>query len=190
MQPILIHRALRAVNRHRVLLGFGALALGAAVISGCASSVPHGINPVANFNVQRYAGTWYEIARIDHSFEKGLINTTGTYSLNPDGTLKVVNRGYDPARNAWKETEGKAKFAGSRHVGALKVSFFGPFYGGYNIVHLSDDYLTSMVIGDSPKFLWILSRSKTVPEDQMRALLSQAQTLGVDTSAVIRVPQD
>nr|WP_291114737.1 lipocalin family protein [Hydrogenophaga sp.] len=147
------------------------------------------MQPVTNFDVGRYAGTWYELARIDHRFEKGLVNVSAQYSLNSDGTVKVVNRGFNPAKNEWKEATGTARFLGDPRTAALKVSFFGPFYGGYNVVRLSDDYQTALVIGNTRDYFWLLSRQKTMPEAQKRALLAEAARLGVDLNKVIEVPQ-
>lgn len=163
---------------------------GAAVaLPGCAVSVPQGVQPVSGFDASKYMGTWYELARIDHRFEKGLTQVTATYSLNADGSVAVVNRGYDAAKQEWREAEGKARFLGQADEAALKVSFFGPFYGGYNVVSLDDQYQTALVIGGSLDYLWILSRTKSIPESQRQALLQKAQALGVDLDQVIRVEQ-
>ena len=166
-----------------------ALVAAALFVSGCAVRVPDNLQPVTNFDVKRYAGTWYELARIDHRFEKGLVKTSAQYSLNPDGTVKVVNRGFNPAKNEWKEAVGTARFLGDPQTAALKVSFFGPFYGGYNVVRLSDDYQTALVIGNTRDYFWLLSRQKTMPEAQKQALLAEAARLGVDLNKVIEVPQ-
>ncbi|CAM4378431.1 Outer membrane lipoprotein Blc [Comamonas aquatilis] len=161
----------------------------AAAVSGCAVSVPKGIQPVASFDVKRYMGTWYELVRIDHHFEKGLTEVSAHYSLNDDGTVTVVNRGYDAARKEWREANGKASLLGDPSLAALKVSFFGPFYGGYNVVSLDDEYQTSLVIGDSLDYFWLLSRSKSIPEQKFRQLLEKAQGFGVDLSRVLVVAQ-
>lgn len=160
-----------------------------ALLSGCAVSVPKGIQPVENFDAKRYMGTWYELARIEHSFEKGLTQVSAQYSLNDDGTVAVVNRGYDASKKEWRQANGKAQFLSDPSVAALKVSFFGPFYGGYNVVSLDDQYQTSLVIGNSLNYFWLLSRSKSIPEQQFRRLLEKAQSLGVDLSQVQVVPQ-
>ena len=163
---------------------------GAAVaLPGCAVSVPQGVQPVSGFDASKYMGTWYELARIDHRFEKGLTQVTASYSLNADGSVTVVNRGYDPAKQQWREAQGKARFLGQADEAALKVSFFGPFYGGYNVVSLDEQYQTALVIGSSTVYMWILSRSKTIPATQRQALLQKAQALGVDLDQVIRVEQ-
>ena len=98
--------------------------------------VPEGIEPVTGFEVERYMGRWYEVARLDHSFERGMEQVTATYELRPDGTVAVLNRGYRADKGEWGEASGKARFLGEPDVAALKVSFFGPFYGGYNVVDL------------------------------------------------------
>ena len=161
----------------------------AVALPGCAVSVPPGVQPVSNFDASKYMGTWYELARIDHRFEKGLTQVTATYSLNADGSVTVLNRGYDPVKQQWREAQGKARFLRQADEAALKVSFFGPFYGGYNVVSLDDQYQTALVIGSSLDYMWILSRSKTIPETQRQALLEKAQTLGIDLAQVIRVEQ-
>nr|WP_114864270.1 lipocalin family protein [Comamonas sp. AG1104] len=147
------------------------------------------MQPVAGFDAKRYMGTWYELARIEHSFEKGLTQVSAQYSLNDDGTVAVVNRGYDASKKEWRQANGKARFLGDPSIAALKVSFFGPFYGGYNVVSLDDQYQTSLVIGNSLDYFWLLSRSKSIPEQHFRRLLEKAQSLGVDLSQVQVVPQ-
>lgn len=161
----------------------------AAAFWGCAVSVPQGVQPVSGFDVTRYKGTWYELARIEHRFEKGLSQVSAQYSLNEDGSVTVINRGYDPAKQEWRQARGRARFLGRPDVAALKVSFFGPFYGGYNVVSLDDEYQTALVIGDSLDYFWLLSRSKTIPEQQFRRLLEKASSLGVDLSRVQVVAQ-
>lgn len=99
-----------------------------ALIAGC-TGVPEGIKPIEDFTLDRYRGKWYEIARLDHSFERGLSRVTAEYSLREDGGVKVVNRSFDAEHARWKQSEGKAYFVGAPNVGHLKVSFFGPFYG-------------------------------------------------------------
>lgn len=184
------HKPTRA-SRSSTRLWAALAAVGAvAFISGCAVTVPKEVKPVTHFDVQRYAGTWYELARIDHSFEKGLSQTSAQYSLNDDGTVKVINKGYNAEKKTWKTSEGKAKFLGEPTVAALKVSFFGPFYGGYNVVDLDADYQTSLVIGGDLDYFWLLSRKKELPPADVDRLLSKAKSLGVDLRKVIRVPQD
>lgn len=153
-------------------------------LAGCVHA-PDGIEPVRNFDVQRYMGTWYEVARLDHGFERGMDKVTATYSLQPDGTVRVVNRGFLTAKNEWREAVGKAKFTGSPEVGALKVSFFGPFYGGYNVVDIDPDYTTVLIVGPTRSYLWILSRVPDPPAATVERLVRKARDLGFETGALV-----
>jgi len=156
-------------------------------LGGYTTRVPEGLQPVTGFDVSRYMGKWYEIARLDHSFERGLQNVTAEYTAGPDGKILVLNRGYDAATRHWEETEGKAQFVGDPKLGSLKVSFFGPFYGGYHVIALDRDYRYAMLTGPSRKYLWILARENTLPEDITQGLLHQAKIWGFDTDKVLRV---
>jgi apolipoprotein D and lipocalin family protein len=161
----------------------------AAALLGC-TSVPNGLKPVSNFDTERYLGTWYEIARLDHSFERNLMNVSAEYVLNPNGTIEVTNRGYNEKERKWQAIEGKAKFIGDNTQGSLKVSFFGPFYGGYHVIALDTEaYQYAMVAGPNRSYLWILSRDKTLNQDIYDELVSQAQNWGFDTSQLIKVSQ-
>ena len=155
---------------------------------GC-TQMPKEFVPIKGFEVQRYLGTWYEIARLDHSFEKGLTRVTAEYSLNPDGTLRVVNRGFDSTRNRWKKAEGRAKFVSSPNEGRLKVSFFGPFYGGYNILDLDTEYSRVLIAGNDRSYLWILARQPHLADTTLATLIQKAKSLGFDTDALTYVPQ-
>jgi apolipoprotein D and lipocalin family protein len=155
------------------------------LLSSC-TGIPEGITPVNNFDVQRYLGTWYEIARLDHSFERGLEQVTANYSLNSDRSITVVNQGFDPEREQWKSATGKAKFVGQSDTGHLKVSFFGPFYGSYVIFHLEkDNYSHALVAGPSRKYFWILSRTPTLPTQQLETLVAIAKKNGFATDQLI-----
>ncbi|MBN2752661.1 MAG: lipocalin family protein [Rhodospirillaceae bacterium] len=158
-------------------------------LSAC-TGVPDGVTPVTRFDVSRYLGTWYEIARLDHRFERGLVAVSATYTLNSDGSLKVVNRGYDPKKCAWRESTGRAKFMADPNTGHLAVSFFGPFYGGYTVFALDHDaYAWAMVSGPSRDYLWILSRTPTLPDAIRTTLVEQAHGLGFPTDGLITVQQ-
>ncbi|MFY3385042.1 lipocalin family protein [Paracidovorax sp. MALMAid1276] len=160
--------------------------VGVLALSACSTPrAPEGIRVVTGFDVNRYAGQWHEVARIDNRFERGLTRTTATYTLNDDNTVKVVNRGYDPVRQEWKEAEGTARFVDSPDRAALKVSFFGPFYGGYNVVALDENYQWAMVIGSSRDYLWILSRTPTLPWHVRDHLLERARAMGVDVGKIV-----
>jgi apolipoprotein D and lipocalin family protein len=159
------------------------------LLSACTGS-PDGIKVVTGFEADQYLGTWYEIARLDHSFERGLEKVTATYSKREDGGIKVINRGYDPKKQAWKEAEGKAYFVETPDIGKLKVSFFGPFYGGYNIIELDKPYYNyAMVAGPDRSYLWILSRTPQLPYPIKAQLISKAKEMGFDTSELIYVAQ-
>lgn len=158
------------------------------LLAGCAGA-PEGVAPVRGFDVERYMGQWHEIARLDHRFERGLEQVTATYALRDDGTVAVLNKGYNVAKGKWEQAEGKAKFVGAKDVGALKVSFFGPFYGAYNVVELDPDYRYALVVGPNTSYLWILARSPSLPADVTARLVAQAQALGFDTSSLIYVRQ-
>ena len=165
------------------------LALVLLAIVGC-TGIPDGIEPVDEFDLDRYLGTWYEIARLDHRFERGLSNVTASYTLRDDGGVRVVNRGFRDEDDEWDEAEGKAYFVGEPNVGRLKVSFFGPFYGAYNVFALGDDYEYSLVAGPNRSYLWILAREPRLPQAALDAALASAQAAGYDTSELIFVRHD
>lgn len=165
-------------------------ALIAFVFAGCVS-IPENIKPVDNFKLEKYLGKWYEIARLDHSFERGMTRTTAEYSLRDDGGVRVLNRGYLAEEDKWKEAEGKAYFVEASTQGYLKVSFFGPFYGSYIIFELDhDNYQYSLVCGPKKSYLWILSRTPELKEETKQMLLSKASAMGFDTSKLIYVRHD
>lgn len=156
-----------------------------AFFSGCAG-LPEGLEAVSGFELDRYLGAWHEIARLDHPFERGLVSVTAEYSMREDGGVRVVNRGYDTAEKTWKRAEGRAYFAGDPSVGMLKVSFFRPFYGGYNIIALDkEDYSYAMVAGPSRKYFWILSREPEMERELLERLIGKATEMGFDTSGLI-----
>ncbi|PKO55154.1 MAG: lipocalin [Betaproteobacteria bacterium HGW-Betaproteobacteria-21] len=160
------------------------------VLSACSTMPPEGVAVVTPFDVARYEGKWYEVARLDHSFERGLSDVSARYRMQADGSVEVINRGYDSKRGEWREAKGRALFTGSPERGSLKVSFFGPFYGGYHVVALDQQhYRWAMVIGPSRNYLWILSRDKALPVGTREQLLEQARALGVDPAQLIWVAQ-
>lgn len=161
-----------------------------AVMSvACSVTPPSDVKVVNNFELNRYLGTWYEVARLDHSFESGLEQVTANYSTRTDGGVKVINRGFNPKKQKWQESEGKAYFTGPTSRAALKVSFFGPFYGGYNIIELDKDYQYALVCGPNKSYLWILSRTPTLSDDVKHKLLDTAEQYGFDINQLIWVKQ-
>lgn len=160
----------------------------ALTLAACSTAPPDGVRPVTAFDLNRYLGQWHEIARLDHSFERGMRDVSATYSLQEDGSVKVVNRGYDTQRQAWKEAIGRAVFIGDSGTASLKVSFFGPFYGGYHVIALDQQhYRWSLVAGPDRDYLWILARDKTLPADVRERLLGEARALGFATEKLIWV---
>lgn len=170
---------------HQWRAGLGLLVV--LALGACSTTPPAGVNVVSPFELQRYLGNWYEVARLDHRFERGLSRVSATYSLTGDGSVKVLNRGYDAAEKTWNDAEGRAVLTGEANTGSLKVSFFGPFYGGYHVIALDPDYQWAMVIGPDPSYLWILARDTQIPADVRERLMTQAARAGVDTRALIWV---
>ena len=173
------------MNRRALLRGFAALLLG-AWLAGC-TGVPEGLAPVRGFDLERYLGRWHEIARLDHSFERGLSRVTADYSRRDDGGVRVLNRGYDAAKGTWKEAEGRAYPIGAADVASLKVSFFGPFYGGYHVMALDPDYRWALVAGPSRDYLWILAREPELDPEVYERLVAQAAAGGFPVDGLIRV---
>ena len=167
----------------------GMALLTAVLQSGCAGA-PDGVEVVTDFELNRYLGTWYEIARLDHRFERGLSRVTANYSMRDDGGVSVVNRGYQISSEEWEEATGKAYFVGAPDIGQLKVSFFGPFYGGYNIMELDkDDYQYALVAGPDRSYLWILARSPKLDKETLDALVNIAKNANFPTEELIYVDQ-
>ena len=166
------------------------LVLLAGLILTACTSKPENVEPVTDFDAQQYLGKWYEIARLDHSFEEGLSNVTATYSKRDDGGIKVVNRGFNDEEGQWDEAEGKAYFVKDEQTGWLKVSFFGPFYASYIVADLDKNYQWSLVTGPDKDYLWILARQPEMDDSQRSALVQKAASLGYDTDALIFVKHD
>lgn len=153
-------------------------------LSGCLG-IPDRAEAVTKFDLDRYLGTWYEIARLDHRFERGLSRVEANYSLRDDGGVRVINRGYNAKKQEWKEAEGKAYFIDRPDIGRLKVSFFGPFYGAYNIIELDDDYRYALVVGPDTSYMWILSRTPELDPRILEGMISTARSLGFPTDSLI-----
>ncbi len=149
------------------------------------TGMPEGVKPVENFNLNKYQGKWYEIARLDHSFERGLEQVTAQYQLMPNGYVKVTNRGFSTKENSWDVATGKAKFVDREDIGFLKVSFFGPFYGSYVIFNLDEQYQHSFVAGPNTSYLWLLSRTPNPDKAVINRFLTMSKELGFDTKTII-----
>jgi apolipoprotein D and lipocalin family protein len=160
------------------------------LLTGCVG-IPENVKPVDNFKLEKYLGKWFEIARLDHSFEKSLSRVTAEYGLRSDGGVKVINRGYSAKDNKWKEAAGKAYFVKGPDQGFLKVSFFGPFYGSYVIFALDyENYQYALVSGPDKSYLWLLARSPKMNEDIKNDLIAKAKMAGFDTGKLIFVNHD
>lgn len=166
-----------------------ALLVLALSLTACVS-VPDGLEPVRGFDLNKYLGTWYEVARLDHSFERGLSKVTATYRPAGDGGIEVVNRGYSTELERWKQADGRAYFVEDEQTGYLKVSFFGPFYGSYVIFDLDPDYQYSLVAGPNRSYLWLLAREPDLDPAIVDRLVAKAARLGFDTDALIFVRHD
>ncbi|MBD1428422.1 MULTISPECIES: lipocalin family protein [Sphingobacterium] len=145
---------------------------------------------IKDFELEKYLGEWYEIARLDFFWEKGLKNVKANYSLNEDGSIKVINSGVKIKDNKLKQSVGKAKFLGEPNEGALKVSFFGPFYSGYNIMHIGGNYEYALVFGENLDYMWILSRTKTITPELQAKYLEYARTAGYAVEELVWTIQE
>ncbi|HAO25793.1 MULTISPECIES: lipocalin family protein [unclassified Methylophaga] len=160
------------------------------MLTAC-TGTPKGVEPVPDFELDRYLGKWFEIARLDHSFERGLTSVTADYSLREDGSVRVINRGYNSEKGQWEEAEGKAKFVRDADIAHLKVSFFGPFYGGYVVFGLDkQDYQYAYVSGPNHNYLWLLARTPQVSDELIASFINEAEQRGFDTDKLIFVEQD
>jgi apolipoprotein D and lipocalin family protein len=155
------------------------------LLTGC-TGIPENIKPVTHFNAQKYLGKWYEIARLENSFEQGLSHISAEYSLREDGGVKVLNRGYSEQDKQWQSAEGKAYFVETPDIGYLKVSFFGPFYGSYVIFDLDqENYRYALICGPDKSYFWLLAREPKLSDTLKNTLLAKAAALGFDTSKLI-----
>ena len=157
------------------------------LLATACTGIPPGHQVVKPFQLDRYLGTWYEIARLDHSFERGLTRVSADYALRPDGGVRVQNRGFNPAKNRWQEAEGRAYFVLGPDTGYLKVSFFGPFYGAYIVAELDPDYRHVLVSGPNHDYLWILARTTQLETAVRDRLVARAKALGFATDELIWV---
>jgi apolipoprotein D and lipocalin family protein len=161
-----------------------------SLLTGCVG-VPDNVTPVENFQLNNYLGRWYEIARLDHSFERGLTRVSADYSLRDDGGVRVVNRGYSVKKNEWKQAEGTAYFVNDSSRGHLRVSFFGPFYGSYVVFELDhENYQYALVCGPDKSYFWVLAREPKLKVEILDTLVAKAAALGFDTDKLIYVEHE
>ena len=179
------------MNKKLKFTAFAIVGLGIlSTVISCKSSSQYQELAVKNFDSNQYLGKWFEVARMDFKFEKDMKNVTAQYSLKDNGMIDVLNKGFNMKKGEWKEANGKAKFAKSKDIGALKVSFFGPFYSEYNVVMMDPDYKVALVFGESTKYLWILSREKTISTETKNKLVKFAKEKGYNTDELVWTIQD
>lgn len=135
---------------------------------------------VDNFEIDRYMGTWNEIARLPNLIEKNLHNLTEEYTLNEDGTVGVVTRAYNIEKNKPVEASGTAKLKGAGNRGEMGVAYYLPFYLDYNLLAIDPNYRYAMVSGSGMDYLWLLSRENTIPEEFKKQFITKATSLGFD----------
>lgn len=157
----------------------------AFLFAGCGNAQKVDNTPIAVLDLNKYLGDWYEIARFDHSFERGLEFCKANYALREDGKIAVMNTGIKEGKN--KTSNGKAKTTDTPAL--LRVSFFGPFYSDYRVMLLDADYQWALIGSGSAKYLWILSRTPELPKTTLDTILAEAQRRGYDTSKLIWVKQ-
>lgn len=172
---------------HKIVLPVSLGALGLIIFNSYSVGIPRGAVAVKNFDVKKYLGRWYEIARFDYRFEKNMDNVTAEYSENPNGTIKVINKGYDYVKKLWQDSIGEARFVKDKNEARLKVSFFKPIWAGYNVIDIDEEYQYALVAGSSLKYLWILSRTTTIPESIRQRFLEKAKKIGYNTEELIWV---
>lgn len=180
------------MKRKNIMIGGVAVMAAAsiALLNSCSSTAPNGAAAVKPFDVKRYLGKWYEIARLDFKYEKGLSSVTAEYTQKEEGTIGVINRGYDAKKDKWEEARGKAKFVDAKDEARLKVSFFGPFYSGYNVIAIDPEYRYALIAGESLKYLWLLSRDTDMPEKVKEEYLAKAKALGYNIGELVWVKHD
>jgi len=172
-------------TKYYVMGGTLLAAAGIVAIINAGSTIPKGVTAVKPFDIEKYLGKWYEIARLDYKFERNLNNTMAEYSMNKDGSVKVVNSGFNYKKEKYEEVTGKAVFVGNPDEAMLKVSFFGPFYSGYNVVAIDPEYKYALVVGKNLHYMWILSRTPNIPKSIKKEYLQKATEIGYDVSQLV-----
>lgn len=178
------------MKKKTILLGSALLAAGAVVLWNTRRTIPKRAVAVNPFNLDRFLGRWHEIARLDYRYERTIRNTTIDYSQNEDGTLRVVNRGYDYSKRKRIYTAGKAWFTGANDVAKMKLSYFKGLSFGYNVIGVDPEYKYALVVGENLHRLWLLSRETTIPESVRHAFLHKARMIGFDISKLVWIEQN
>jgi len=173
-----------------VLIGGALLAAGAVVLWNTRRTIPKRAIAVKPFELDQFLGKWYEVARLDYRFERTKRNTTIEYSLNEDGSLRVVNKGYDYSKRKRLVTIGKAKFIGLSNEAKMKISYFKGLSFGYNVIGIDPEYKYALVAGEDLHRLWFLSREPEMPDDVKQAFIKKALIIGYDISKLVWVEHD
>ncbi|WP_395092275.1 lipocalin family protein [Vaginella massiliensis] len=178
-------------NKKKVALGsllLGVIGTGAYLINSRKEKKKVEFKTVQAFELKKFLGRWYEIARIDFKYEKNLSNCIAKYIINDDGSFVVINTGYDKKKKIWKKSEGKAKVVDEKN-GKLKVSFFSFFYNALNVVDIDENYQNALLAGKNHDYLWILSRDKEIDDSVRERFLTKAKSLGYDTNRLLWTSQ-
>ncbi len=174
-------------NKQILIAGGIAALVTATLLLRFRQTIPKNVKAVKNFKKEQYLGKWYEIARLDYFYERYLNNISAEYSLNSNGTIRVINKGYNYKKNKFEEARGEAKFVAADKEAKLKVTFFKPFYSGYNVIAIDNDYKNALVAGRNLNYLWLLSREKSMHPEIKETYLHIAQSYGYNTDKLIWV---
>lgn len=147
-------------------------------------TIPKGVKAVKPFDINKYLGKWYEIARLDFCFEHNIDYATAEYSMDKDGSIKVINKGYNYKKHKEVEAVGRASFLNSPDEGRFKISFKGPFCADYNVIAIDSKYKYALVTGRNHNYLWLLSKDTSIPEKIKESYLELAEDLGYNTSKI------
>ncbi|MDQ7798949.1 MAG: lipocalin family protein [Candidatus Edwardsbacteria bacterium] len=148
------------------------------------------LQTVPKVDLNRYLGTWYEIATIPQRFQKGCTAVSATYTLRPDGKISVLNECCKDSLNGrYKAAKGKAWVTDRLTNAKLKVQFFWPFSGDYWIIELDSNYQYAVVGHPGRKYLWILSRNRKMDDPLYNDLMERIKNHGYELSAIIKTPQ-
>lgn len=173
-----------------IVTGSAVLVAGAVVGWYMRRTIPRKAVAINPFEIDRFLGKWYEVARLDYKFDRNIMNTSVDFSLKPNGNLRVVKRWYNYYKKRKEINIGMAKFAGPIYEAKMLLSFRKPLYFGYNVIGIDEDYKYALVVGEDLRHLWLLSREHTIPEDIRRAFIHKASLIGYDISKLIWVDQN
>lgn len=175
------------MSKKATLLAAAALTTGLILLLKAKKRLSWSAKVVSGFDLSRFLGKWYEIARLDYRYEQHLDRCTARYTRNKDGSIKVINQGYNFHTGELEEVIGRARLNGKPGEGRLRVSFWGPFYAAFNIIAIDPDYRYALVAGRNRDYLWFLSRRKTMTQKVKKEFLNLAEQAGFDTDKLLWV---